>query len=257
MSKYGEAIEELIGVMDRLLAPDGCPWDKEQTHTSLIRYLIEESYEVIEAIEENDMDKLREELGDLLLQVVFHAELAEREGAFDFADVARTVSHKMIARHPHVFGDSHKDIKTSDDVMEVWEGFKKKEGKKNLLEGIPKQLPALMRAEKVQEKASRVGFDWTDVEGALEKFKEEVDELAQAQLEEEIEAEMGDVFFALVNVARFKNVEPEQALQHANDKFVRRFEYIESTLKSQGKDWQETNLEEMDSLWEESKKRGL
>lgn len=251
MEKHKEALGELLGVMDRLLAEDGCPWDREQTHESLIRYLIEETYEVIETIEAQDMNKLREELGDLLLQIVFHAALAQREGHFDFADVASTVSKKMVNRHPHVFGTM--DLNTSDDVMDVWESFKKREGKKKLLEGIPKALPALMRAEKIQEKASRVGFDWPSADGALLKLHEEIDELLEAASETDIEEEMGDVLFALVNVARFKKVEPEQALQRSNDKFVRRFEYIEAKAQEAGKELQDLSLEQMDKLWDEAK----
>jgi tetrapyrrole methylase family protein/MazG family protein len=256
MSDSGQAIDELIEIMERLLGPDGCPWDREQTHESLIRYLIEESYEVIEAINEQDMNKLREELGDLLLQVVFHAALGRREGHFDFSAIVRGVSRKMIMRHPHVFGDAAR-LNTGDDVMEVWEGFKQKEGKKYLLEGIPKNLPALMRAEKVQEKAARVGFDWPSVDGALEKFKEEVDELCQAVNREEQIQEWGDVFFALVNIARLQNIEPEQALQASNDKFTRRFNYIENQIKAAGKDFSQMSLEEMDAIWDEAKTKGL
>lgn len=256
MSNAGQAIDELIEIMDKLLGNEGCPWDREQTHESLIRYLIEESYEVIEAINEKDMHKLREELGDLLLQVVFHAALAQKEGHFDFKDVAAGVSRKMTMRHPHVFGDAGR-LQTGDDVMEVWEGYKRKEGKEYLLEGIPKILPALMRAEKVQEKAARVGFDWPSVDGAVEKFKEEVDELCQAvNREEEIE-EWGDIFFALVNVARLQNIEPEQALQASNDKFTRRFNYIENQIKIRGKVFPDMSLEEMDTIWEEAKTKGL
>lgn len=255
MGKNGEALEELMEIMDRLLGPGGCPWDREQTHESLIRYLIEESYEVIEAIKLGDKEKLREELGDLLLQVVFHAALAEREGTFDFAAVARTVSRKMVDRHPHVFGTM--DLKTSDDVMDNWEGFKKKEGKKYLLEGIPIMLPALMRAEKMQEKAARVGFDWPDVDGAVDKFKEEVDELSEASNSDELKEEMGDVFFALVNVARIKNIEPEEALQASNDKFARRFNYIEKQIKDAGKEFNDLTLPEMDKIWDEAKAKGL
>jgi len=251
----GKALEELIEVMDKLLAPEGCPWDREQTHHSLQRYLIEESYEVVEAIQEGSMDKLREELGDVLLQVVFHAALAERAGEFDFADVAATVKDKMILRHPHVFGDLK--LTTSNDVLERWEGFKKKEGKKQLLEGIPTMLPALLRAEKMQEKAARVGFDWPVVDGALEKFKEEVDELQQAASPEEIAEEMGDLFFALVNVARFKGVEPEAALQATSNKFARRFNYIEECIQAAGQEFADFSLEEMDRLWDEAKAKGL
>lgn len=247
-------MQDLLAVMDQLLSPQGCPWDREQTHESLTRYLIEESYEVIEAIKEKNMTKLQEELGDVLLQVVFHAALAQREGYFSFADVARTVQEKMIRRHPHVFADMN--LATSDDVMDHWEGFKKKEGKTRVLEGIPVMLPALLRAEKLQYKAARVGFDWTEVQGALDKLKEEVDELAQAQ-GTEVEEEMGDLLFAMVNVARFKGIEPEQALQKSNDKFVRRFNYIEDALKASGRQWHEVSLEEMDQYWEEAKEKGL
>lgn len=250
------AIDELIQVMDRLLGPQGCPWDREQTHESLIRYLIEESYEVIEAINENDMLKLKQELGDLLLQVVFHATLAQREGYFDFSDVVRSVSHKMVLRHPHVFGEA-KQLQTGDEVMEVWDGFKRREGQQYLLGGIPKILPALMRAEKIQEKAARVGFDWPNVNGALEKIQEEIQELGRAENEAEVLEEWGDIFFALVNVARLKNIEPEQALQACNDKFTRRFNYIEDKIKQAGKDFSDLSLEEMDILWNESKARGL
>lgn len=255
MGENGEALDELMAIMDRLLGLGGCPWDREQTHESLVRYLIEESYEVIEAIKIGDKEKLQEELGDLLLQVVFHAALAEREGHFDFAAVARTVSRKMVDRHPHVFGTM--DLKTSDDVMDNWEGFKKKEGKKYLLEGIPIILPALMRAEKMQEKAARVGFDWPNVDGALDKFKEEVDELGNASNSEELKEEMGDVFFALVNVARIKDIEPEEALQASNDKFARRFNYIEKKIKSANKEFTDLTLQEMDKIWDEAKGKGL
>lgn len=249
-----KAIEDLLEVMDKLLSPQGCPWDREQTHQSLTRYLIEESYEVLEAIKEQDMDKLQEELGDVLLQVVFHAALAERAGYFSFADVARIVEQKMIRRHPHVFADMN--LKTSDDVMDHWEGFKKQEGKTRVLEGIPVMLPALMRAEKLQYKAARVGFDWPQVQGAVDKLKEEADELAQAQ-GTEITEEMGDLLFALVNIARFKEVEPEEALQKSNDKFVRRFNYVEDAIKESGRTWQEMSLEEMDHYWDEAKEKGL
>ncbi|HEX3012390.1 MAG TPA: nucleoside triphosphate pyrophosphohydrolase, partial [Syntrophomonadaceae bacterium] len=250
----GQAIDELMAIMDRLLGEGGCPWDREQTHQSLIRYLIEETYEVIEAINEGDMNKLQEELGDLLLQVVFHAALAEREGQFDFTGVTNTVSKKMIDRHPHVFGTM--DLKTSNDVLNNWEQFKKKEGKKRLLDGIPDSLPALMRAEKIQEKAARIGFDWPDISGAVDKFKEEIDELIQAE-GDQINEEMGDVFFALVNIARMKNVEPEQALQGCNDKFRRRFNYIEEQVKAADKSFADMDLQQMDNIWNEAKTKGL
>jgi len=250
-----EGIKHLLEVMDKLLAPEGCPWDREQTHHSLARYLLEETYEVLEAIQTENMTELKEELGDVLLQVVFHAALAEREGFFNFGDIAEAVSQKMINRHPHVF--SNIDLPTSEDVLHHWEGFKKKEGKKYLLAGIPLQLPALLRAEKMQSKAARAGFDWPNVNGALEKLVEEAGELARAKDGQEIEAEMGDVFFALVNVARIKGIDPEAALQKSNDKFLRRFNYIEDKIKSQDKNFEDFSLEQLDAIWDEAKIKGL
>lgn len=250
-----EAMDELLAIMDRLLAPDGCPWDREQTHESLTRHLIEESYEVVEAIKAGDMNGLQDELGDVLLQVVFHAALAERAGNFDFAGVARSISRKMIHRHPHVFGEMN--LETSEDVLNVWEGFKRKEGKRQLLEGIPVSLPALLRATKVQEKAARVGFDWPDPRGAEEKIKEELMELEMSGDQEELEAEMGDLFFAVVNLARMKGVDAEAALQKANDKFVRRFNFIEQTVRESGQDFAAYSLSELDAIWDQAKARGL
>lgn len=255
MSQHQRPMDELKEIMDRLLAPEGCPWDREQTHESLLRYLIEESYEVVEAVKENDMQKLQEELGDLLLQVVFHAALAERAGYFNLDDVARTVSAKMISRHPHVFGSL--DLKTSGDVLQHWEGFKKKEGKKYLLSGIPAMMPALLRAYKIQEKAARVGFDWPEVDGAIEKFAEEVAELKTATSPEAIKEEVGDLIFALVNVARMKGVEPEDALQECSDKFTRRFNYIEDSMVKNQQELGELSLEAMDALWDEAKSKGI
>ncbi|MGE5544263.1 MAG: nucleoside triphosphate pyrophosphohydrolase [Bacillota bacterium] len=254
----GKAVEELVQTMKTLLSPEGCPWDREQTHGSLTRYLIEETYEVIEAIDEGDMDKLREELGDLLLQVVFHAALADQAGHFDLDDVADTVNRKMISRHPHVFGKM--EINTSDEVMQNWEGFKREEGKISILEGIPRMLPALLRAYKLQEKAQRVGFDWPHISGAMEKLQEEIDEFVAAfrnHQSDQIQDEMGDILFAVVNIARMAGVEPEQALQRCNDKFTRRFHYIEERLREEGKLLEEVGLERMDCLWDDAKKQGL
>ncbi|NLU51175.1 MAG: nucleoside triphosphate pyrophosphohydrolase [Syntrophomonadaceae bacterium] len=249
MSKY--ALDKLVEVMNTLLGPGGCPWDREQTHASLARYLIEECYEVVEAIYENNMDKLKEELGDLLLQVVFHAALAEREGAFDLNGVVGVVTEKMINRHPHVFGNMK--LTTSGEVLDKWEGFKQKEGKLHVLDGIPQSLPALMRAEKMQAKAARVGFDWPSIDGALDKVAEEIRELARADQPERRAAEMGDILFAVVNVARFLGVDPEEALQKTNNKFARRFSYIEESVKATGRTWHELTLEEMDALWDRAK----
>ena len=251
----GFLMQKLVEVMDELLGENGCPWDKEQTHQSLVRYLIEESYEVVEAIKEADMHKLQEELGDLLLQVVFHAALAERAGHFTLDDVVDTISQKMINRHPHVFGEM--DLQTSDDVMDKWEGFKKQEGKKLLLDNIPDFMPALLRSLKLQEKVARVGFDWPNALGAIDKFKEEVEEFKLAQNEEELNEEMGDMFFALANIARLNNIEPENALQLSNDKFIRRFNYVEQKIIDRGQDFKDYSLAGLDKLWNEAKAKGL
>lgn len=248
-------IEELLLIMKKLLGPGGCPWDREQSHESLQRYLIEESYEVVEAIKQGDMDDLKKELGDVLFQVVFHAALAEKKGHFDFSDVVKSVSKKMIGRHPHVFGNM--SLKSSEDVLNSWEGFKRQEGKKTLLEGIPVSLPALMRAEKLQEKAARVGFDWPSAEGAADKFKEEIDEFSIAADPASQKEELGDMLFALVNVARLNKIDPEDALQDSNEKFLRRFNYIEAKIKAAGGMVEETDLQSMDKLWNESKSKGL
>jgi len=255
MDSSGKEIDQLIVIMDKLLSPQGCPWDREQTHESLTRYLIEESYEVVEAIENSSMDDLREELGDVLLQVVFHAALAERAGHFNFTDVVKAVSNKMIERHPHVFASMN--LESSEEVMNHWENFKRQKDKKKVLAGIPAMLPALMRAEKLQEKAARVGFDWPSPEGAIDKFKEEIEEFNSADNHTDQEEEMGDLLFAMVNVARLSNIEPEQALQSANNKFIRRFNYIEEKTKSSGGIMGQVDLETMDLLWEEAKAKGL
>jgi tetrapyrrole methylase family protein/MazG family protein len=254
----GKAVNELVQTMKTLLSPEGCPWDREQTHESLTRYLIEETYEVIEAIDEGDMNKLREELGDLLLQVVFHAALADQVGHFDLDDVADSVNNKMINRHPHVFGKM--EINTSEGVLQNWEGFKREEGKKSIMEGIPGMLPALLRAYKLQEKAQRVGFDWPQISGALDKLREEIEEFtiaSRAQNPEQVEDEMGDILFAAVNIARMSGVEPEQALQRCNAKFTRRFQHIEERLREQGELLENAGLERMDRLWDEAKQQGL
>lgn len=251
-------LEPLVRIMKELRGPKGCPWDKEQTHESLKRYLIEETYEVIEAIELADMDKLREELGDLLLQIVFHAELASEQSAFDMNDVVASIVHKMRTRHPHVFGKEKVD--SAAQVMDNWENIKDKEkaraGERKTLMDVPRGLPALLRAEKIQARASRVGFDWPDVQGAWEKVKEEQAELMEA-LEhgqaEKIQDEFGDLLFALVNVARFLEVDPEEALTRTIDKFIQRFQGMEEIAARRGLDLNQLNLEQLDSLWEEVK----
>ncbi|MCG0277885.1 MAG: nucleoside triphosphate pyrophosphohydrolase [Thermanaeromonas sp.] len=250
-------LEGLREIMARLRGPEGCPWDKQQTHQTLKRYLLEEAYEVIEAIEEDDMHKLSEELGDLLLQVVFHARLAEEKGFFNLRDVVAGIVDKMIRRHPHVFGQAK--LKTAQQVLKRWEEIKaleRKDGQAAVLKA-PRTLPALLRALKVQEQAARRGFDWPEVKGVWAKVFEELEELEaslKAGEEKEITEEVGDALFALVNLARWLKVDPEGALNRTVDKFCRRFEYIVREARRQGRELQSMTLEEMDALWEETKK---
>lgn len=250
-------LDPLTGVMARLRSPGGCVWDLEQDHKSLRRYLIEEVYEVLEAIELADGDKLCEELGDLLLQVVFHARVAEENGVFGMQDVIDGVTEKMIRRHPHVFGDI--TVRDAAEVVMNWEAIKKREKsgeRKAVLDGIPPGLPALMRAYKLQSKAAKVGFEWDTIAPVWGKIEEELAELkeaAQGGDSAAIENELGDVLFAVVNLARFLHAEPEVALTATNNKFIRRFAYIEAQVKQQGRKWQDYTLAELDKLWEKAK----
>ncbi len=242
--------EDLVKVMERLRRE--CPWDREQTHESLKKYLIEEAYEVLDAIDSKDDEKLKEELGDLLLQPVFHSQIAKERGAFDIGDVIDTLVRKLIERHPHVFGDAK-----PEDVLKNWEK-KKMEKRESILEGIPKHLPALMRSQKLQDKASQVGFDFTDISQVFEKIQEEIEELKESLRDndkENIKHEIGDILTAVVELARFVGVDAESALQEANDRFIRRFQYIEKRAKEMGKSLEEMSLEEMDRLWEEGKRK--
>jgi MazG family protein len=248
--------------MDRLLDPDGCPWDREQTHTTLRPYVIEEAYEVCEAIDAGDWDELCGELGDLGLQIVFHGALARRAGRFDVDEVYTRICDKLVRRHPHVFGDVEAD--DSGTVLRNWERIKRAEraGKENgerepsVLDGVPTALPALQRAQRLQGKAAKVGFDWASIGPVWQKVHEEIDELRQEHDlldRDRIEDELGDLFFALVNLARFLDVDPEQALQRTNRKFVRRFHHIERRARELGTALEQMTLEEMDRLWEEAK----
>ena len=252
------SIDELIAVMAALRAPDGCPWDKEQTHESLIPYMIEEAYEAVEAIETHDFDELKKELGDVMLQVVFHARLAEEAGRWDINDVAASNVAKLKSRHPHIFGDV--TVSGSDEVLTNWEEIKrqerKDEGRESMLDGIPKHLPALRKARRVQEKVARVGFDWDHVDEVKAKLEEELGEFREACEKgdaDRIEDEMGDVLFALVNLARYLDTDPEDALRRTIDKFIRRFKYIERGLDEQGRTPADATLAEMDALWDAAK----
>ena len=250
--------KRLLDIMAQLRSPEGCPWDREQTPQSLKPYLIEETYEVLEAIDQNNDENIAEELGDLLLQVVFHAQIASEESRFTIDDVTQAISDKLIRRHPHVFGDV--EAKTPDEVVKNWESIKAKEKPKkktSVLDGVPPQLPALFKARRLQEKAARVGFDWDDIDDVAAKVKEETQELVQAKKsgqQQHIEEEFGDLLFSLVNLARYLNICPEEALTQTNNKFRRRFQYIEQELSQVKKTPQEATLEEMDALWEKAKK---
>ncbi len=250
----------LLKIMSKLRGKKGCPWDKEQTTESLKPFLIEEAYEVIEAIDEKSPEKMKEELGDLLLQVVFHAQLAKERKEFDMEDILETLEEKLIRRHPHVFGDvSYEDAK---EVLVQWEKIKKQEKanikRESMLDSVPKELPALLRAHRLQDKASRVGFDWKHINDVFAKVEEEIKEFKGAvekKKADEIEDELGDIFFALVNVARFLEVNPEDALRKTISKFISRFRYIEEKAKEAGRELSDMTLEEMDKFWEEAKGR--
>lgn len=249
----------LVEVMDNLRSPGGCPWDIEQTHASLKRYAVEEVYEVLEAIDLGDMDKLCDELGDLLLQVVFHARIAEEQDSFSMQDVIDGVTAKMLRRHPHVFGNGVAD--TADDVMVNWEQIKLSEqaGQQRVsrLDGVPMGLPALMRAFKLQAKAKKIGFDWERIEDVWEKVCEETaefQEVYQQNNNDKMEAELGDLLFAVVNVARFSGIEPETALHRTNNKFLRRFQSMEKTALERGSKIEKLSLEQLEELWNEAKR---
>jgi tetrapyrrole methylase family protein/MazG family protein len=248
--------QELLHIMHRLR--QNCPWDKKQTHESLKPYLIEEAYELIEAIESDDPAKIQEELGDLLLQIVFHAELASERGDFTAGDVVETIAKKMITRHPHVFGDE--TFETAEEVVGQWEERKKEEGKlrESILEGVPESMPSLLRAHRLQSRASRAGFDWKRAEDALGKVEEELREFKEAissRDQSDVEDELGDIFFALVNVSRFVGVNPEDALRRTISKFISRFRHIEMSAADAGVSLKDLSLEEMDALWDEAKDR--
>lgn len=250
-------LDPLVKVMARLRSPDGCPWDNEQTHATLRRYIIEEVYEVLEAIDEQDPVHLCEELGDLLLQIVFHARIAEEKGDFSMQNVVDTVTEKLIRRHPHVFGDI--SVRDAAEVIVNWDAIKRREktvNPRSALDGVPKGLPALLRANKLQLKAAKVGFDWDDIAPVWDKVAEELAELreaAQSGDQARIEDELGDVVFAVVNLGRFLGVEAEVALNGTNNKFLRRFQQVEEAVKAKGLKWQDLNLQAMDVLWEEAK----
>lgn len=258
----GATLSRLVGVMRRLLGPNGCPWDREQSLESLRKYVLEEACEVIDAIDSGNREALREELGDLLLQVVFQAELLRREGRFAIDDVVSGIVEKLVSRHPHVFGDV--TAETAAEVLTNWEKLKAKEKKgRGILEGVPRSLPALVRAQRIGEKVSRVGFDWQDEKGSMAKVREEIGELEHAIASGDADAkeeELGDALFALVNLARHLDVDAEGALRRTIDKFTKRFAHVEQRVRENHGGWGDTGkdklpLETLDGYWEEAKAR--
>ena len=255
----GNQLARLRAIMHRLRAPGGCPWDAEQTHASLVPNLIEEAYETVDTIQRGDHNHLKEELGDLLLQVVFHSELAEEAGRFTLDDVARGISEKLVRRHPHVFAQS--DATTTDAVLQQWDEIKRTEKgdeQQPYLHGVGKGLPALLRAAKIQKKAAKVGFDWPDEAGVLAKLREELDELESAMQAGDpaaVDEELGDLLFSVVNLARFRKVDPELLMASANAKFEQRFAAMEHDLKQHGLELATATADRMEQSWETAKRR--
>jgi MazG family protein len=250
----GAQFDRLVEIMQRLRAPGGCPWDREQNFDTLKPYLLEEAYEVLDAIDARDWPAVAEELGDLLLQPVFLAQMAAEAGHFEIADSLRAINEKLVRRHPHVFAAG--DAKTADDVKRRWDEIKagEKPQKKGLLEGIPRALPALVEAQQIASRAAGAGFDWENAEQVFEKLEEEIAELRDASTPESIEDELGDMLFVIVNLARFFKVDPEQALRKTNAKFRRRFGHIEKGLAAQGKTPRDATIAEMEALWQDAKR---
>lgn len=250
--------DDLVNIVSKLRSPEGCPWDKEQTRETLKTYLVEEFYELIDAIESNDAENIKEELGDLLFQIVIQSQLSKEENKFDMNDIVDSIARKMIDRHPHVFGD--RNFETSKDVVKWWSESKRKEGKKqdSAMDGVPRSLPALIRASDLQMKATKVGFDWEKIEDVFDKLEEEIKELKEALVRKRhsaIEDELGDILFVLVRISNFVNVNPEDALGKSIKKFIQRFKYMEREASRHGKNLSEMTLQEMDVFWNEAKKR--
>jgi tetrapyrrole methylase family protein/MazG family protein len=244
----------LVEIMARLRSPEGCPWDREQTHQSLRQYLLEEAYEVLEAIDRQQYDELRQELGDLLLQVVFHAQIASEAGRFNVSEVIESITAKLIRRHPHVFGNTK--VNSVSEQSALWERLKKAEGKSSIIDGVPSALPALQRAQRLQQKAGAAGFEWENLEQILEKFHSEIAELEQARRagnSKQIEEEFGDVLFSLVAVGRHLGLNAEDALRQACEKFTKRFRLVENMLASAGEHFDSVSPEKLETLWERAK----
>jgi XTP/dITP diphosphohydrolase len=251
-SEQLKAFDRLLTIMDELR--EQCPWDRKQTMESLRHLTIEETYELGDAILDNDLQEVKKELGDLLLHIVFYAKIGSETADFDIADVANDICEKLIARHPHIYGDV--EVADEEEVKQNWEKLKLKEGKKSVLEGVPRSLPALVKANRIQDKVAGVGFDWEEPQQVFEKLQEELDELRQEVRsgdKSKVEQEFGDVLFSMINYARFLGVDPENALERTNKKFIKRFQYLEQKSKEIGRSLKDMTLEEMDVFWEEAK----
>ncbi|MDP7058218.1 MAG: nucleoside triphosphate pyrophosphohydrolase [Nitrospinaceae bacterium] len=260
MSDATESFRKLIEIVDTLMGENGCPWDNVQTRESLKPYLVEETYEVLEALDTNDPDQIKDELGDLLYQILFHSKISSKSNEFDIKDVLDNLKEKMVRRHPHVFKEG--PINTPDQVIERWEEIKKEEkthsNHPSILDSVPKQLPSLLKAQKLQKKAAKEGFDWDEISDVFDKLDEEIAEFKSAVLEgkdTDIQSELGDILFVLVNIAKFKKIDAEEALRSTNNKFIKRFQHIEQEVAKQGKTLKETSLEDMEHHWQNAKKQ--
>jgi len=256
----GQKLQQLIEIMARLRAPGGCPWDREQSFDTFKKFTVEETYEVLDAIDRRDWTDLREELGDYILQAVFYAQMASEENLFSISDCLDAINEKLIRRHPHIFGDE--TARTGDEVLKLWEAVKTEEKKsktekpKGLLDGIPRAQPALIEAQQISSKAARAGFDWNSSEDVVAKLNEEIAEFRAARESgsvDQMEDELGDLMFTIVNLARFSKVDPEQALRRTNAKFRKRFGYVEQSLADEGKELTGTSIDQMEALWQEAK----
>ena len=260
MNETLDSFCKLIKTADTLMGDNGCPWDKVQTRESLKPYLVEETYEVLEALDANDPEKIKDELGDLLYQILFHSKISSLKGEFNFRDVINNLNEKMVRRHPHVFKEG--ELNTPDQVVEQWEEIKRNEknqvSQKSILDSIPINLPSLLRAQKIQKKAAKEGFDWERINDVFDKLDEEIAEFKEAVLKkknEDIQNEIGDIIFVITNIAKFYKIDAEEALRSTNNKFIKRFQYIEQKIEEKGKTLKGSNLQEMERYWQEAKNK--
>jgi len=260
MNETLDSFCKLIKIVDTLMGDNGCPWDKVQTRESLKPYLVEETYEVLEALDANDPEKIKDELGDLLYQILFHSKISSLKGEFNFRDVINNLNEKMVRRHPHVFKEG--ELNTPDQVVEQWEEIKRNEknqvSQKSILDSIPINLPSLLRAQKIQKKAAKEGFDWERINDVFDKLDEEIAEFKEAVLKkknEDIQNEIGDIIFVITNIAKFYKIDAEEALRSTNNKFIKRFQYIEQKIEEKGKTLKGSNLQEMERYWQEAKNK--